>query len=323
MIAGHGRLEAAKLLGLDRVPVIRVLGLSREERLALMVADNKLGDNSDWSDDKLAAVLKDLADANFEIEDLGFEFGEIDALLKLGVPDGSRQDEVEQPDPDAPIVSRGGDAFAFGDHRLICGDARDPAVYDWLMGGTVAAMAFADPPYNVRIDGHVMGSGLIQHAEFVMASGEMSPAEFISFLSSVMDRLVAVSADGSIQTPGDYKVGYGRPPRQHQWRPGKSGNRRGRPKGRQNLKTDLQAELSQTITIREGDRQVRITKQRTLVKSTVAHAIKGDSRAQAKAFELLLPAFGIDDEIENDRFVSPDDAEIVRRFLERKEAQKP
>jgi hypothetical protein len=121
--------------------------------------------------------------------------------------------------------------------------------------------------------------------------------------------------DGASGEP--YKVGFKRPPLHSRFRPGRSGNPKGRPRGRRNLKSDLHEELSEQITLREGDRQVRMTKQRALVKSTVARAIKGDPRAQAKVFELVLGAFGIDDEIRNEALLGADDEAIIAAFLAR------
>lgn len=116
---------------------------------------------------------------------------------------------------------------------------------------------------------------------------------------------------------GDYSVGYGRPPVGSRFKPGVSGNPRGRPKGRLELKQDLHEELSERITLREGDRTLRLTKQRALVKSTVARAIKGDPRAQAKAFELLLRAFGVDETERRTEPTAGEDEAIVAAFLER------
>ena len=108
-----------------------------------------------------------------------------------------------------------------------------------------------------------------------------------------------MSDDGAENSdqPAPAPVGYKNPPLHTRFKPGQSGNKNGRPKGRRNLKHDLQSEFSERISVREGDRTVRMTKQRAMVKSVVARAIKGDVRAQAKAFELLLRAFGVDDEI--------------------------
>ena len=95
-------------------------------------------------------------------------------------------------------VSQAGDLWSLGEHRLLCGDARDAAAFRRLMGDSRAQMVFADPPYNVRIDGNVCGSGAIRHDEFVMASGEMSEVEYTEFLTTVCCNIVANSTDGSI-----------------------------------------------------------------------------------------------------------------------------
>lgn len=154
------------------------------------------------------------------------------------------------------------------------------------------------------------------------AAESSSDGEPVSSVFNGGHREIGRGAGASV-TSGEETVGYKRPPIATRFKPGQSGNPKGRPKGRQNLKLDLQAELSETILIREGERQIRITKQRAMVKSTVARAIKGDARAQAKAFELLLRAFGIDDEIHNETVAAPDDLEILKGFLDRNKGEAP
>jgi DNA modification methylase len=90
------------------------------------------------------------------------------------------------------------DLWLLGEHRIICGDARDPGVYRQLLGSDRADLVFTDPPYNVKISGHVCGSGAVQHREFAMASGEMSEAEFTAFLSAFMACAQDVSRDGAL-----------------------------------------------------------------------------------------------------------------------------
>lgn len=199
VIAGHGRLEAAQETGLEVVPVIRLSGLSPVEQRALMIADNRIAENSVWDPERLQKLLQDLVDTDFEVEDLGFDIGEIDHYLgndaDLSVVDEA--DVVTEPLRNKPPVSRPGDIFTCGNHRVICGDARDPSVYNRLLGINRAGMIFTDPPYNVSI-GDVVGLGAAQHQEFQMASGEMSEAEFTEFLQGVMASLTRYSEDGSI-----------------------------------------------------------------------------------------------------------------------------
>jgi hypothetical protein len=120
---------------------------------------------------------------------------------------------------------------------------------------------------------------------------------------------------------GGYEVGYGKPPRDTQFKPGQTGNRRGREKESKNLKTDLTEELSEQITLREGGRAIRISKRRALVKSAITLAIKGDPRAQAKAFDLLLKLFGADDEPGATANVTEEDEAILTAYLNRKKAE--
>lgn len=186
LIAGHGRLEAAKDLGLDEVPGIRITHLSGPEKRALMLADNKIALNAGWDEAILATELADLSslDLTFEMELTGFEMGEIDLIIDSTVNDAAGEaDIVEQPDRSAAPITKSGDLWQLGDHRVLCGDARNHDDLAFLMGEERADVVFTDPPYNVAINGHVGGGGLIQHREFSEASGEMKPKEFTRFLT--------------------------------------------------------------------------------------------------------------------------------------------
>jgi hypothetical protein len=199
IIAGHGRIEAAKLLGLTEVPTICLAAMSEAQKRAYVIADNKLAENAGWDRELLAIELQYISqlDVNFDLSVTGFEVAEIDVLLEpLSISD--KADAGPDIDPAAEEVSRLGDLWTLGDHRLLCGDARDPAAYVRLLAGEKAQMVFTDPPFNVPVYGHVCGLGRIKHAEFAMASGEMSSAEFCRFLEIVFGRLVASSVDGSI-----------------------------------------------------------------------------------------------------------------------------
>ena len=198
VIAGHGRLEAAKQLGLTRVPVIRLEHMSDAEKRAYVIADNKLADNAGWDDALLATELKGLLDLDIDldVELTGFDMGEIDVILGQKRP--TEDEVVEEPDRDRPPVSRVGDLWMIGLHRLICGDCLDPKTWAALLGTDKAQMVFTDPPYNVPVDGHVSGLGKKKHREFAMASGEMSQDAFIDFLRSTFERLVDHSENGSI-----------------------------------------------------------------------------------------------------------------------------
>jgi 16S rRNA G966 N2-methylase RsmD len=201
IIAGHGRVEAAKLLGLSGVPTLRLSHLSPTEKRAYVLADNKLAEKAGWDREMLAIELQGLIDLDFEVELTGFEMGEIDIILEnadeaKGEVAGP-EDEVPEPIP-GPSVSQPGDLWLLDKHRIFCGDALDHGAYERLLDGERAEFIFTDPPYNVPIHGHVCGKGAIRHREFAMASGEMSKEAFTGFLTAAFRHLVAHTTDGSI-----------------------------------------------------------------------------------------------------------------------------
>jgi DNA modification methylase len=203
VVAGHGRLQACQLLGITEVPTISLEHLTEAQARAFMIADNRLTENADWDDRLLAEQLKELSelDLDFSLEATGFEMGEIDVLVENLAPatEGEEDPGDAVPKPAAGIqVSKVGDFWQLGRHRVYCGNALNEPTYAALMGNARAAMVFTDPPYNVRIDGHATGLGTIRHKDFTMASGEMSPAEFTDFLSRVCALLASHSVDGSI-----------------------------------------------------------------------------------------------------------------------------
>jgi DNA modification methylase len=200
ILVGHGRCEAARISGLETVPVLRLSHLTAEQKIAFSLADNKIALNADWEMDHLKGLWRELngAEINFDLEVTGFETAEIDLLVD-GPTDQERVDRSDLPPPvQNEAVSRFGDLWHLGDHRLLCGDACDPASYEDLMDGELARVVFTDPPYNVPIDGHVGGLGAVKHREFKMASGEMTPAEFEHFLKTVFGNLAEATIDGAL-----------------------------------------------------------------------------------------------------------------------------
>ena len=200
VVAGHGRLEAAKRLNLAEAPVIRLEHLNEQQAKAYMLADNKLTDRSSWDDRKVAIVLKELSDIvlDFEIEATGFEPPEIDLQIQsLDAPDESRDSADEFETADGPPVSRSDDLWVLGNHRLLCGSALDSHAYGALLAGEKAAAIFTDPPYNVRVNGHVTGKGARKHREFPMAAGELTEGAFCRFLLDAFDLMVSHSVDGA------------------------------------------------------------------------------------------------------------------------------
>jgi DNA modification methylase len=202
IIAGHGRLEAARLLRLETIPTIRIVHLNEKQKRALRIADNKIAENAGWDPEILALELQNLIeiDAAVDLTITGFETAEIDLIIE-SLDDGRDDlalDRVPEIDRTVPPISQPGDLWQLGRHRLLCGDATTADAFTQLMGGDKAQLVFIDPPYNVQIDGHVCGLGKIKHRAFVMAAGELSETEYIDFLSLVFRNLVVFSIDGAI-----------------------------------------------------------------------------------------------------------------------------
>lgn len=198
IVAGHGRVAAAKLLGLSSIPTICLPDLPPEKLRAYVIADNRLAELAGWDAAILKAEFDDLllADPDFDLSVTGFEMAEIDGLLQEVKP-SSREDVLPGIEAGS-IVTQPGDLWLLGHHRLLCADATKGDSHSRLMQGRQAQIVFTDPPYNVPIAGHVGGLGKVQHAEFVMASGEMSSAQFTSFLSTVLSLLASNSVSGAI-----------------------------------------------------------------------------------------------------------------------------
>jgi len=158
LIAGEGRYRAAQLLGLATVPVIVLAGLSPARQRALAIADNRIAENSGWNRERLAIEIPELAGLleaeGLDVSILGFEAVEIDQLVTDFDDDaGDPQDAIEPKWLKDRPVSKLGDLWVLGPHRLLCGDARSAADITRLMAHCRADMAFLDPPYNVRIGG--------------------------------------------------------------------------------------------------------------------------------------------------------------------------
>lgn len=200
IIAGHGRVLAAKELGIGMVPTLRLSHLSPAERRAYVLADNKLALNAGWDSEILAIELQALIDIDFNVSLTGFSLAEVDLTL-----DRAREGATEElapadvvPRPPATPVSCRGDLWLLGRHRLLCGDARNRPDYGLLLGNEPVDLVFTDPPYNVQIDGHVCGLGAQRHREFAMASGEMWRDAFRAFLTQTLSNAASVCRDGAI-----------------------------------------------------------------------------------------------------------------------------
>ena len=199
IISGAAQWDVAKRLGMTEVMVIRVEYLSEPQIKALMVALNRLGDLSKWNEQALSTILLDLRelDLDFDIEATGYT--EIEIELRIEGIDDLDEPEAEQVlVGDGPTVTSLGDLWQLGDHRLLCADTLKEESWAALMGEDLAALVVTDSPFNVPIDGHVTGQGKFKHRSFQMAVGEMSPAEFTSFLRTSMEHAHRWSKPGSV-----------------------------------------------------------------------------------------------------------------------------
>lgn len=201
IIAGHGRVQAARQLGFRAVPTLEITHLSEAERRAYILADNKLALNAGWDSDLLAIEFQHLIDLEFDAELTGFSLAEIDFTLDAAwnakTGEGSEREDAVPPAGPVPI-SQMGDLWCLGNHRLLCGDAQDADAFHRLLDGEQAHLVFTDPPYNVRIDGNVCGLGSVKHREFAFASGEMSSDQFTAFLVATLGNAASVMQDGAI-----------------------------------------------------------------------------------------------------------------------------
>ena len=199
LIAGHGRLAAAKQLRLEKVPVIRISHLSEADQEAFAIADNRLADMSSFSNERLAASFVKLGDLGYDMTVTGFELPQIEMIIS----------DVDESTPTAPEkldalpnvmddpVTRLGDLWQLGPHTLLCGDAKDPETFDRLMWGQKADVLFTDAPYNER-SSDIGGKGKAQHEDFVEAAGEMTSAEFTRFLQTTLGNAAFCCRDGAI-----------------------------------------------------------------------------------------------------------------------------
>jgi ParB-like chromosome segregation protein Spo0J len=203
IVAGAGRYLAAQLLGMGVVPVIRLELLTNSQLKAFRIADNRLNETSSWNDELLADALKELSelDLDFSIEATGFTVGEIDLRIEGLMTTGEHELDAADRLPTVTnqfAISKSGDIWHLGRHVLLCGSALSEESFRTLLGIKRAQMVFADPPYNIPIQGNTSGHGRNQYRDFAMAVGELDAVEFTSFLTRCCALMAKYSIDGSI-----------------------------------------------------------------------------------------------------------------------------
>lgn len=197
ILAGHGRVEAAKLAGLTEVPAVVIRHLTPAQKKAYILADNRLAELSGWDKNILKVELEELQsieDGDFDLTLTGFDTPEIDVLL--APPDAPASENAGFLEKSIPSRVKSGDLWQLGAHKLLCADSTQPVSFRRLLGAEKANLIVTDPPYNVKISGHVRSSE--KYREFAMASGEMSQSEFSQFLKGVFTLLAEYSIPGSL-----------------------------------------------------------------------------------------------------------------------------
>lgn len=197
LLAGHLRYSAARELGLKKIPAVRVTGLDEKQKRSFILFDNRIQEDAGWDAVKLKSELEFVLDGCIEINLTGFETAEIDLIIGETAVEAV-EDTIPAPPPGYRAVTRPGDIWELGRHRLVCGNALLTETYAALMAAARAQMVFTDPPYNVKINGHVKKSEKAENREFVMASGEMSDVEFTDFLQQFLAATTSVVHPGCI-----------------------------------------------------------------------------------------------------------------------------
>lgn len=197
VIDGHTVLAAVRKLGLKEVPVICRDDLDETQARTLRIALNRIGELSEWEHEDLWRELDELGDLGLDLELTGFNQAELDELFLSGV---QADETIDLPNPldSSPPGSRPGDLWTIGQHRVICGDAREQAVLNELLRGEQAQMIFTDPPFNMPIDGVVAGIHQPRFREFAMGAGEMSEAQYAAFLGKSLSAMAANARPGAI-----------------------------------------------------------------------------------------------------------------------------
>jgi hypothetical protein len=198
LVSGQARLDAAELLGLAEVPVIQLAHLTPEQLRLFSIFENKIAEKSEWDEEALTLEFDELSMSGCEIEltDSGFAIGEIDAMAsRIRTSALDDLSGVYQPDPKRPVVTRVGDTWLCGRHRIVCGDSTDAAVIACLVGEQRIRQVIGDLPYNLPTR-TFSSSG--RHSDFAAGAGEMSDEEFIAFIARATEALKPVLIDGAL-----------------------------------------------------------------------------------------------------------------------------
>lgn len=191
VLAGHGRLAAAKKLNLEVVPCVRLKGLSEAQKKAYVIADNKLTENSEWDNSLLAIELQRLEELDFDLTMTGFSVEELSALMNIEELEEGKCDPDESPEPQAESITKPGDIWLLGKHKLLCGDSTRIEAVELLMGELRADVLITDPPYNVAYTGKTKDALKIQN-------DSMDDSDFRQFLTDAFSAADCVMKEGAV-----------------------------------------------------------------------------------------------------------------------------
>jgi len=192
IVAGHGRVMAAKSLGLDKVPCIRLGHLNESQIRAYVIADNKLAENAGWDEDMLRLEIQHLQSVDFDLSLMGFSDDDLSSLLEDEEQQQEGLTDADQvPEAQRVVISRPGDIWTMGKHRLMCGDSTSVEQVQVLMGGGMADLLLTDPPYNVAYEGGTKDALTIKN-------DSMSDGDFRKFLQNVYRAANAVMRPGAV-----------------------------------------------------------------------------------------------------------------------------
>lgn len=200
IVAGHGRWEAALLMGVKTVPIVHLHHLTEGAKRAYMLADNKIAELSTFDQKAVGLEIQAILelDSQLDLGATGFETAEIDLAIQAAEEPPPKPDEADEIiNPPPRPVTRVGDVWLIGDHRLICADATKAESYASLLGEERVRLVVTDPPYNVAISS-IVGLGKVQHREFVQASGEMTEQEFTTFLTICLGHMANALVPGGL-----------------------------------------------------------------------------------------------------------------------------
>ena len=195
IIAGHGRLAAARMLGMDKVPVIELAHLSATQKKALILADNKLALNAGWDDEILLNEFEELKLEGYDLDLTGFSADEIDGMKPQVIEDGLTDDDAVPEVPEEPITKLG-DVWILGNHRLMCGDSTSIDAVDKLMAGDKASLVFTDPPWNVAYGTNLANNAQGYKQRTILNDNFSSTKEWEQFLSGVTASIISVTNKG-------------------------------------------------------------------------------------------------------------------------------